>query len=271
MIQKKSEDAVSPVIGVMLLLVVTIVLATIVAAFAGGLGTDVDTAPVTVVDISDISGGYTETQEVYDMNSNFEWGTNCFSYQGDDGVEYYFKMDLSKYINEKPDDSMVEGVDYLGNYELNFDTWELECTSYYKLDNGIEGLQSSTFAKYDSNGLNPTGSNTELQNEFLTTVMEEQDIDEKTVTLNCLHGDSLDLSKISIQVIYKNRFGEYVIKTPSNTFSGTLSAGDTIKLHLADDPNLWRIYSGEIVDVTIYYGNHLLVSEEKMTVSWDYR
>ena len=185
--------------------------------------------------------------------------------------EYYFKMDLSKYINEKPDDSMVEGVDYLGNYELNFDTWELECTSYYKLDNGIEGLQSSTFAKYDSNGLNPTGSNTELQNEFLTTVMEEQDIDEKTVTLNCLHGDSLDLSKISIQVTCKDRFGEYVIKTPRNTYSGTLSAGDTKKLQLADDPNLWKIYEGIEVDITIFYGDYVLVTEEKMTVSWDYR
>ena len=271
MIRKKSEDAVSPVIGVMLMLVVTIVIAAVVAVFAGGLGTDVDTAPVTVVDISDISGGYTEMQEVYDMNSNFEWGTNCFSYQGDDGVEYYFKMDLSKYINEKPDDSMVEGVDYLGNYELNFDTWELECTSYYKLDNGIEGLQSSTFAKYDSNGLNPTGSNTELQNEFLTTVMEEQDIDEKTVTLNCLHGDSLDLSKISIQVTCKDRFGEYVIKTPRNTYSGTLSAGDTKKLQLADDPNIWKIYEGIEVDITIFYGDYVLVTEEKMTVSWDYR
>jgi len=271
MIQTKSEDAVSPVIGVMLMLVVTIVIAAVVAVFASGVGMDAEPAPVTVVDISDISGGYTEMQEVYSVNDYFEMGTNCFSYLGDDGDIYYFKMDLSKYISGKPDDNMVEGVDYLGYYDVNIETWEEECISYYILDNGIEGLQSSTFAKRDSNGWSPTGSNTELQNEFLTTEMEEHDIGEKTVTLNCLHGDSLDLSKISIQVTYKDRHGEYVIKTPRNTYSGTLSAGDTKKLHLADDPYLWKIGKGSEVDITIFYGDYVLVTEDKMTVSWDYR
>ena len=37
-ILKKKEDAVSPVIGVMLMLVVTIVIAAVVAAFASGMG-----------------------------------------------------------------------------------------------------------------------------------------------------------------------------------------------------------------------------------------
>ena len=49
---KKSnkEDAVSPVIGVMLMLVVTIVIAAVVAAFAGGLATETESAPVAVLD-----------------------------------------------------------------------------------------------------------------------------------------------------------------------------------------------------------------------------
>ena len=51
-ILKKKEDAVSPVIGVMLMLVVTIVIAAVVAAFAGGLGGDVEMAPTAVLDIS---------------------------------------------------------------------------------------------------------------------------------------------------------------------------------------------------------------------------
>lgn len=54
MILKKSEDAVSPVIGVMLLLVVTIVIAAVVAVFASGVGTDAEPAPATVLDIVDI-------------------------------------------------------------------------------------------------------------------------------------------------------------------------------------------------------------------------
>ena len=49
-ILKKKEDAVSPVIGVMLMLVVTIVIAAVVAAFAGGLATETESAPVAVLD-----------------------------------------------------------------------------------------------------------------------------------------------------------------------------------------------------------------------------
>ena len=48
-ILKKKEDAVSPVIGVMLMLVVTIVIAAVVAAFAGGLGGDTEMAPTVIL------------------------------------------------------------------------------------------------------------------------------------------------------------------------------------------------------------------------------
>ena len=58
-IMKKAnkEDAVSPVIGVMLMLVVTIVIAAVVAAFATGMGDDVESVPsaalkATIVDSS---------------------------------------------------------------------------------------------------------------------------------------------------------------------------------------------------------------------------
>lgn len=42
----QKENAVSPVVGVMLMLVVTIVLAALVAAFAGGLGTTTEATPM---------------------------------------------------------------------------------------------------------------------------------------------------------------------------------------------------------------------------------
>ena len=56
---KKSnkEDAVSPVIGVMLMLVVTIIIAAVVAAFATGLGGDVDMAPTAALDVTVYSDG----------------------------------------------------------------------------------------------------------------------------------------------------------------------------------------------------------------------
>ena len=49
-LKERKEDAVSPVIGVMLMLVVTIVIAEVVAAFAGGLATETEASPVAVLD-----------------------------------------------------------------------------------------------------------------------------------------------------------------------------------------------------------------------------
>ena len=56
-LKERNEDAVSPVIGVMLMLVVTIVIAAVVAAFAGGLGSDVEMAPTAALDIDVFSNG----------------------------------------------------------------------------------------------------------------------------------------------------------------------------------------------------------------------
>ena len=60
---KKSnkEDAVSPVIGVMLMLVITVVIAAVVTTFASGMTTDVEKSPSTVLDVTidtDWTNGY---------------------------------------------------------------------------------------------------------------------------------------------------------------------------------------------------------------------
>lgn len=55
--RKKKDDAVSPVIGVMLMLVVTIIIAAVVAVFASGVGTDAEPAPATVLNVVDVSCG----------------------------------------------------------------------------------------------------------------------------------------------------------------------------------------------------------------------
>jgi len=46
---KHSENGVSPVVGVMLMLVVTIIIASVVSAFAGGLWGNTDKAPVVTI------------------------------------------------------------------------------------------------------------------------------------------------------------------------------------------------------------------------------
>ena len=48
---ENKENAVSPVVGVMLMLVVTIIIAAVVAMFATGVATDVSTAPNAVLDV----------------------------------------------------------------------------------------------------------------------------------------------------------------------------------------------------------------------------
>ena len=51
MIQKKSDDAISPVIGVMLMLVITVVIAATVTIFATGVVGETEAAPVSVLDV----------------------------------------------------------------------------------------------------------------------------------------------------------------------------------------------------------------------------
>ena len=51
MIQKKSDDAVSPVIGVMLMLVMTVIVAAVITIFATGTVADTEPAPTAVLDV----------------------------------------------------------------------------------------------------------------------------------------------------------------------------------------------------------------------------
>lgn len=62
MIMKKStkENAVSPVVGVMLMLVVTIIIAAVVSSFAGGLADSTEKTPVAIV-----TGTYSQTNGLY--------------------------------------------------------------------------------------------------------------------------------------------------------------------------------------------------------------
>ena len=52
--KKKNEDAVSPVIGVMLMLVVTVVIAAVVVTFSTGLAGDTKTTPTALFEVSNV-------------------------------------------------------------------------------------------------------------------------------------------------------------------------------------------------------------------------
>lgn len=58
-----SEDAVSPVVGVMLMLVVTIIIAAVVAAFSGGLGSDSSSAPIATLKVTPVIEAIEDTDK----------------------------------------------------------------------------------------------------------------------------------------------------------------------------------------------------------------
>jgi len=86
-VMKKSnkEDAVSPVIGVMLMLVVTIVIAAVVAAFASGLGTDMESAPTVVLDATVYSDGKVKLTSL--SGDNLVLSSTSVKIQKDDGTQ----------------------------------------------------------------------------------------------------------------------------------------------------------------------------------------
>ena len=100
-LKERKEDAVSPVIGVMLMLVVTIVIAAVVAAFAGGLGSDVEMAPTAALDIdvtydgkvkiTSLSGEALITKDitikVTDASGNSKGTGNLYSEDGTKGYK----------------------------------------------------------------------------------------------------------------------------------------------------------------------------------------
>ena len=68
MTRKKSEDAVSPVIGIMLMLVVTVIIVAVVASFANGMVEDTETAPMAKLDVQ-IYSQHNVKSSVYDMDT----------------------------------------------------------------------------------------------------------------------------------------------------------------------------------------------------------
>ena len=61
----QKDDAVSPVVGVMLMLVVTIVIAALVAAFASGLGTDSSSTTTAIFTVQDFDTENGELKHIY--------------------------------------------------------------------------------------------------------------------------------------------------------------------------------------------------------------
>jgi len=68
------EDAVSPVVGVMLMLVVTIIIAAVVSGFAGGLASTTEKAPTISMDVEIANGGTWSSSHFYALVTGVEEG-----------------------------------------------------------------------------------------------------------------------------------------------------------------------------------------------------
>ena len=214
MIRKKSEDAVSPVIGVMLLLVVTIVIAAVVAVFASGVGADAEPAPTTVMDIVEV---YDEGYETLPSSTAFNWA----------------KFEADKKAGLVIEDENELHMDSNGNYLFEYEYDDIlgfwmeytsKPTEYGQKYVGIEGVTKDT-----------------------------------TITLNHIAGDILDLKKLSVKV--HNLDGGLLAEIPQNSQSGSISPGDS-KTFILNEVGHDVVRAGFKAEVSVYYGEHLLVSEE---------
>lgn len=229
MIRKKSEDAVSPVIGVMLLLVVTIVIAAVVAAFAGGIGIDTQPVPSTALEIIDVKYGVTEETFTYDVTQA--------------GLEEDF-------VEE-------EGVGFTLTYKVP-GTGETVAVLKMNYETGAEEWTYTT----DQN----------LIDTYVTKISNGmQEKYSPTVTLSSLHGDTLDLSKISVKVrhTYPSTQGAGEIEVQQNTLSGSLMPGDRVVVPLSGNKvnAQLTLRKNSAVDVVVYYGNHIIAESENMRIT----
>jgi len=228
MIRTKSEDAVSPVIGVMLMLVVTIVIAAVVAAFAGGLGADAETAPTTVLDVHDLSTGHMETIEKITLIN---------------------VRNQPKYFGDESGNEVDESV------------------AAYRYVYPSGGNMEDAYARIstaDSNIIELLENANEHTDKWTIESSDEKNYD-KTVTISSLHGDVLDVSKLSVRIYSGDTL---ISENPVNTPSGVLSPGDSISVTLSDPTNN-MISKSESYKLEVLYGSHSIVSK-KLTATQEW-
>lgn len=260
MIQKKSEDAVSPVIGVMLLLVVTIVIAAVVAVFASGVGADAEPAPTTVLDVVDICDeGYSTVSSLEGTEPVTVWNFYWDDVITDKRNEIYYADGEAAALGfyDRVMANTGEVFEYLG------------AQMYYK--DGVFNINNKPMAGQErivyANAVNTPEF--ELVSEYcvVNQVIDGGTFEPVIVTIDCLAGDILNKEKLSIKVYDSN--GVLAAVKNQNSLSGTLNPGDTLAIQVdelltnPDDPNDFNaVVEGDKVEVFVLYGEHVIVSKE---------
>ena len=266
MIQKKSEDAVSPVIGVMLLLVVTIVIAAVVAVFASGVGADAEPAPTTVLDVVDICDeGHSEVQSPGPITTT-KWKLVAGS--GDENDLIYGPQGIAFYYANKGEDSMeiIENKIFSNSGEsVEFNGHQLRYKDGIWYVGGDAIVHSDDYVypdKVDSAGFDA------IRYYCTKEIITADGIFKPViVTIDCLAGDILNKEKLSIKVYDSN--GVLAAVKNQNSLSGTLNPGDTLAIQVDelltnpyDSNDFNAVVEGDKVEVFVLYGEHVIVSKE---------
>lgn len=120
--QKKSDDAISPVVGVMLMIVVTVIIAAVITGFATGLGDGSTTAtPFVVIELGSVNtkaNGYLDSVDfVHKGGDTLLWENIEFSLIETDGqlITNYFPGTYGKVLisGEEGVGTVAEAGDFL--------------------------------------------------------------------------------------------------------------------------------------------------------------
>ena len=139
---RKEEDAVSPVIGVMLMLVIVLIIAAVISVFASGLVSDTNSAPAAVIELESYSFDYA-MGNAYISSATFK------HVSGDslnlDNMKFEGEYNFAVYPHELKDNREWELLD--SNEDGLWGPGELLKYTY----TGTRGYNGGLFAYYFSN------------------------------------------------------------------------------------------------------------------------
>ena len=173
---ERPEDAVSPVVGVMLLLVVTVIIAAVVATFASGLVSTQQAAPTVAADVEILSA---DTYKAYGSVGKFEMKIVAVS---DDVPTKDLKLVTKYVVNNRtnPEEKVSGGNVMYGKvnntkYENQYGKYEY--ASPIGFGPGVQG-SAVTSGQYDTNqqfGYYSLTEGTYMQNTGLDTAGSPSD------------------------------------------------------------------------------------------------
>ena len=147
-----SEEAVSPVIGVMLMLVVTIIIAAVVSAFAGGLiGNEDQKAPKLIMDAKIVNTGY--------------WSSSYFKAEVtgvDDPIDTQDLKIMTSWSKKLVNGTTIDGGATMFPGDRNFrvfyvvngwsakDNWTYVCPQGYGPGVGLSGEENTNFWPFET-------------------------------------------------------------------------------------------------------------------------